>query len=61
MITRSGVAVLPGEVTNCTLDFVTTGDIALKVGEPVGYVLKEDDDKIELEQSIDFLLKEAED
>jgi len=27
----------------------------------VGYVLKEDDDRIEIEQSIDFLLQETED
>jgi hypothetical protein len=61
MITRSGVAVLPGEVTNCTLDFVTTGDIALKVGEPSGYVLQEDDFKVQFEQSVEFLLQESED
>jgi hypothetical protein len=31
------------------------------IGQPVGYVLKEDDDRIEIEQSLDFLLQEAED
>jgi hypothetical protein len=33
----------------------------LLIGQPVGYVLKEDDDRIEIEQSLDFLLQEAED
>jgi hypothetical protein len=61
MVTRTGVTVTTDNTINCTIDFVTTGDIRLLVGEPVGYVLKEDDDRIELEQSLDFLLVETED
>jgi hypothetical protein len=61
MVTQTGVTVTADAAITCTIDFVTTGEIRLLVGEPVGYVLKEDDDRIEIEQSLDFLLKEAED
>jgi hypothetical protein len=61
MVTRTGVSVQDDEVISCTIDFVTTGEIRLLIGQPVGYVLKEDDDRIEIEQSVDFLLREAED
>lgn len=61
MVTKAGVQVAAGDIINCTIDFVTTGEIRLLVGQPSGYVLKEDDDKINLEQSLDFLLTETED
>jgi len=61
MVTRTGVTVDTEDIIRCTIDFVTTGEIRLLIGQPVGYVLKEDDDRIEIEQSIDFLLQEAED
>jgi len=61
MVTRTGVTVSTDNTINCTIDFVTTGEIRFLVGEPAGYVLKEDDDRLELEQSLDFLLKETED
>jgi hypothetical protein len=61
MVTRTGVTVDTDDIIRCTIDFVTTGEIRLLIGQPVGYVLKEDDDRIEIEQSIDFLLQEAED
>jgi hypothetical protein len=61
MVTQTGVTVDSQDIIRCTIDFVTTGEIRLLIGEPVGYVLKEDDDRIEIEQSLDFLLKEAED
>jgi hypothetical protein len=61
VITRAGVNVAAGDVIECTLDFVTNGEIRLLIGEPAAYILKEDDDLIELEQSLDFLLKEVED
>lgn len=60
-VTRTGITVNTDNAITCTIDFVTTGDIRLQVGEPVGYVLKEDDDRIEFEQSVDFLLVETED
>lgn len=61
MVTQTGVTVNADSAITCTIDFVTTGEIRLLVGEPTGYVLKEDDDRIEIEQSLDFLLKETED
>lgn len=61
MVVRAGVQVQAGDIIDCTIDFVTTGDIRLLVGKPAEYILKEDDDRIELEQSLDFLLKEEED
>jgi len=61
MVTKAGVQVTAGDIINCTVDFVTTGEIRLLVGQPSGYVLKEDDDKITLEQSLNFLLTEPED
>jgi hypothetical protein len=61
MVTQTGVTVDSEDVIRCTIDFVTTGEIRLLIGEPAGYVLKEDDDRIEIEQSLDFLLKETED
>ena len=61
MVTQTGVTVNSTDAITCTIDFVTTGEIRLLIGEPAGYVLKEDDDRIEIEQSLDFLLKETED
>jgi len=61
MVTQTGVTVDSGDIIRCTIDFVTTGEIRLLIGEPAGYVLKEDDDRIEIEQSLDFLLQETED
>jgi hypothetical protein len=61
MVTRTGVTVDSEDIIRCTIDFVTTGEIRLLIGEPAGYILKEDDDRIEIEQSLDFLLKETED
>lgn len=61
MVTQTGVTVDSEDIIRCTIDFVTTGEIRLLIGEPAGYVLKEDDDRIEIEQSLGFLLKETED
>lgn len=61
MVTKAGVEVRAGDIINSTIDFVTTGEIRLLIGQPSGYVLKEDDDKITLEQSLDFLLTEPDD
>lgn len=62
MVTRSGIQVAAGDLITCRIDFVTTGEIRLVVGRPSGYVLKEDEDRIELNQdSLSFLLTEVED
>ena len=61
MVTQTGVTVDTEDAIRCTIDFVTTGEIRLLIGEPAGYVLKEDNDLIEFEQSLGVLLKETED
>ena len=62
MVTRSGLEVTATDVVSCSIDFVTTGEIKLLVGRPSGYILKEDDDRIALNQnSLEFLLTEVED
>jgi len=48
-------------VIECTINFVSAGEIRLLVGRPTGYVLQENDDKIRLEQNLDYLLQETED
>ena len=61
VITASGVSVDTDAAISCTLDFVTTGEIKLLVGDPAGYILKEDEERIYLERSLGFLLQESED
>jgi hypothetical protein len=61
VVTRAGVTVDSQGAIACTIDFVSTGEMKLLIGEPTGYVLKEDDDRIELQQSVDFLLQETDD
>lgn len=61
MITRAGITVGVDDVIRCTIDFVTVGEIKLLIGAPAGYILSEDDDRIGLEQSLDYLLQEAKD
>jgi len=61
MITKAGVEVRAGDIINCAIDFVATGEIRLQIGQLSEYILKEDDDRVKLEQSLDFLLKEIED
>jgi hypothetical protein len=62
MVTRSGLQVVASDLITCSIDFVTTGEIKLLVGRPSGYILKEDDDRITLNQdNLSFLLTEVED
>jgi hypothetical protein len=61
MVTRTGIEVKSDQVINCVIDFVTTGEIRLLIGEPSGYVLQEDDYRIRLNRSLDFLLTEVTD
>lgn len=62
MVTRSGIQVAATEIITCRIDFITTGEIRLVVGRPSGYVLKEDEDRIALNQdNLSFLLTEVED
>jgi len=61
MVTRTGVEVRPDQTINCAIDFVTTGEIKLLIGEPSGYILKEDTDRLRLQQNLDFLMTEVTD
>jgi hypothetical protein len=61
LVTSAGVTVNTDSVIECTINFVSAGEIRLLVGKPSGYILQEDDYKIRLEQSLDFLLQETED
>lgn len=59
--TTTGITVETGGLVSCTIDFVTTEEIRLVIGKPSEYILKEDDDRIRVEQSLDFLLQEVTD
>jgi len=59
--TSTGISVEAGGVVSCTVDFVTTGEIKLVIGKPSEYILKEDEDRIRVEQDLDFLLQEVTD
>jgi len=59
--TSTGITVESGGLVSCTIDFVTTEEIKLIIGKPSEYILKEDDDRIIVEQSLDFLLQEVTD
>jgi hypothetical protein len=61
VITRTGIEVRTDQVISCAIDFATTGEIRLLIGEPSGYLLKEDTDRLRLQQSLDFLLTEVTD
>jgi hypothetical protein len=62
VVVRSGLQVEASQLITCSIDFVTTGEIRLLIGRPSGYILKEDDDRIALNQDIlSFLLGEVED
>jgi hypothetical protein len=61
VVTNSGVSVDLDDAIRCTLDFVTTGELKLVVGTLAEYLLKEDDDRIRQEQSLNYLLKEVTD
>jgi hypothetical protein len=61
VVTRAGVTVTADSLVACSVDFVTTGDFRLRIGVPPEYILKEDNDAIYLEQTLDFLLKEITD
>lgn len=61
VITRAGVTVTADSLVSCSIDFVTTGEFKLRIGVPSEYILKEDNDAIYLEQSLDYLLQEVAD
>lgn len=60
VITKSGVEVRADALISCAIDFVTTGEIKLLIGEPSGYILKEDTDRV-LKEDLEGLLTEVTD
>jgi hypothetical protein len=60
VITKSGVEVSADALISCAIDFVTTGEIKLLIGQPSGYILKEDTDKV-LKEDLEGLLTEVTD
>lgn len=61
VITNVGITVPTDGVINATIDFVSTGELRLIFGRPAEYILKEDDDRIQVEQAVEYLLKEVTD
>jgi len=59
--TSTGITVEAEGIVSCTIDFITTEQIQLVIGKPSEYILKQDDDRIRVEQDLDFLLQEIED
>jgi hypothetical protein len=59
MVTKAGVTVDTNNAITCSIDFVSTGEIRLLVGEIQGYILKESDDKLIVEPTLGYLLKET--
>lgn len=61
VVTRSGVQVRAGEIIDCSIDFITTGEIRLIIGRPADFILADDDGRLQLEQSLDYLLQDEDD
>lgn len=59
--TTTGISVEAAGLVSCTIDFVTTGPIKLVIGKPDDYILKQDDGRVILDQSLNFLLQEVTD
>jgi len=59
--TSTGISVEANGIVSCTIDFVTTGQIRLVIGKPNDYILKADDGRVVLDQSLNFLLQEVTD
>lgn len=61
VVTNTGISVGAQDYISCTIDFVTTGEIKLVIGKPSEYILQENDDRIRLEENLDYLLQEVTD
>jgi len=61
MVTNTGIEVDADKLISCAINFVTTGEIKILIGEPSGYILKEDLDRMRLQQNLDFLMTEVTD
>lgn len=62
VVTRAGVEVRSDSIISCAVDFLTTGEVKLRVGQAPSYVLQENLGRINLsEYTVDALLKEVDD
>ncbi len=61
LITRAGVECAADAIVSATVDFTVSGDYFLKIGSRNSYVLKEDTGRIQVEQSLGFILQEVDD
>ena len=61
VVTNTGISVEAQNYISCTIDFVTTGEIKLVIGKPSEYILQENDDRIKLEEGLNYLLQEVTD
>lgn len=61
VVTSTGISIEAQDYISCTIDFVTTGEIKLVIGKPSEYLLQENDDRIRVEQGLDYLLQEVTD
>ena len=57
-VTNVAINVPAAGVVEATIDFVTTGDIALHTGQPPAYLLQENTDKILQEDGLGILLED---
>ena len=57
-VTNVAISVPAAGVVEATIDFVTTGDIALHTGQPPAYLLQENTDKILQEDGLGILLED---
>jgi hypothetical protein len=60
-ITKAGVNVVSGDLITTSIDFVTTGEFRLLLGEPVSFLYTEDENRILVEKTLDFLVQEETD
>ncbi len=61
IINRAGIESSADAIVRATVDFTVTGEFFLKVGSQSSYILTETEDRLELEQSLDFILQEVDD
>jgi hypothetical protein len=61
LIVKAGVSVPADNLVNSSIDFITSGDIKLNYGQPTRYILQENEERIQLEQTLGFLLQEISD
>lgn len=61
VVTRAGIDASADRIVQASIDFVTTGEFYLKVGESSSTILTENDDRLLLEAGLGYLLQEISD